>query len=93
MFHRVLKSGCRMEERQFDDVENTKRFLGLDSIIAWRILYLTLTGQETPHLSCEALFQAYEWQDLYCFGHKTNRPPRQPPSLGQVIHWIAQLLI
>jgi Transposase DNA-binding/Transposase Tn5 dimerisation domain len=91
MFHRVLKSGCRVEERQFDDLENTKRFLALDSVVAWRVLFLTLTGREMPEMSCEALFEAYEWQALYCFLQKTIRPPAQVPSLGQVTRWIAQL--
>ena len=91
MFHRVLKSGCRIEERQFDDLENTKRFLALDSVVAWRVLFLTLTGREMPDLSCEALFEADEWQALYCFLHKTNLPPQHVPTLGQVTRWIAQL--
>jgi hypothetical protein len=91
MFHRVLKSGCRIEERQFDDLENTKRFLGLDSIVAWRVLYLTLTGRERPELSCEALLEAYEWQALYCYAHKTQQPSEHPPTLGEAIRWIAQL--
>lgn len=91
MFHRVLKSGCRIEQRQFDDLENTKRFLALDSVVAWRVLYLTLIGRETPEMACEALFAAEEWQALYCFLHKTNQPPQEVPSLGQVTHWVAQL--
>ena len=91
MFHRVLKSGCRIEERQFDDLENIKRFLGVDSVVAWRVLYLTLTGRETPEMSCEALFEAHEWQALYSFLHKTNLPPDQPPSLGEMTRWIARL--
>ena len=84
MFHKVLKSGCRIEERQFDDFENTKRFLGLDSVVAWRVLFLTLTGRETPDMNCEALFEAYEWQSLYCFIHKTNQPPEKAPTLGEM---------
>lgn len=91
MFHRVLKSGCRIEERQFDDLENTKRFLALDSVVAWRVLYLTLTGREIPQISCETLFEVHEWQALYCFVHKTNQPPQQAPTLGQVTRWLAQL--
>jgi len=91
MFHRVLKSGCRIEKRQFDDLENTKRFLALDSIVAWRVLYLTLTGRQTPEASCEELLEPFEWQALYCFIHKTLSPPTLPPSLNQVTRWIAQL--
>ena len=91
MFHRVLKSGCRLEERQFDDLENIQRFLAVDSVVAWRVLYLTLLSREAPDLPCEALLETYEWQALYCFVHKTTRLPAQTPTLSEVITWIARL--
>jgi hypothetical protein len=91
MFHRVLKSGCRIEERQFDDFNNIQRFLAVDSVVAWRVLYLTLLSREVPAMSCAALFEAYEWQALYCFVHKTNKFPDKSPSLAEVVLWIARL--
>jgi len=91
MFHRVLKSGCRIEERQFDDLDNIKRFLAVDSVVAWRVLYLTLLSRQVPQMSCSALLEAYEWQALYCFVHKTKKFPSQVPTLAEVVRWIAQL--
>jgi hypothetical protein len=91
MFHRVLKSGCRIEERQFDDFDNIQRFLAVDSVVAWRVLYLTLLSREVPEMSCAALFEAYEWQALYCFVHKTVKFPDVPPTLAEVVRWIARL--
>ncbi|HGE70673.1 TPA: hypothetical protein ENX78_07550 [Candidatus Poribacteria bacterium] len=29
--------------------------------------------------------------NVYCFIHKTNIPPEEPPTLKQVTRWIAQL--
>ncbi len=91
MFHRVLKSGCRIEERQFDDLDNIKRFLAVDSVVAWRVLYLTLLSREVPQMSCSALLEAYEWQALYCFVHKTKKFPSQVPTLAEAVRWIGQL--
>ncbi len=91
MFHRVLKSGCRLEERQFDDLDNIQRFLALDSVVAWRVLYLTLCTRQLPELPCDALFETYEWQALYCFVHKTNQPPEQVPLLSDAVIWLARL--
>lgn len=91
MFHRVLKSGCRLEERQFDDLANTQRFLALDSVVAWQVLSATLHSRLTPQVSCEALLETYEWQALYCFVHKTHTPPQQAPTLGEAIGWVARL--
>ncbi len=91
MFHRILKSGCRIEHRQFDDLNNLKRFLAIDSVVAWRVLYLTLISRTSPQRSCASLLEVYEWQALYCFIHKTNQPPAQPPTLGDAALWIAKL--
>lgn len=91
MYHKVLKSGCRVEERQFADFENLKRYLALDAIIAWRVLYLTLLGRNTPDLPCSLVLETHEWQALFCFIHQSNQPPQVPPSLLLATLWIAQL--
>jgi hypothetical protein len=91
VYHKVLKSGCRVEERQLEEAERLRRYLALDSVVAWRVLYLTMVGRELPELPCTALLAAQEWQALYCFIHRTNRPPARPPTLRQVVRWIAQL--
>ena len=91
LFHRTLKSGCRLEERQFDDLENIKRFLALDSVVAWHVMYATMVSRENPLQSCEILFEPYEWQALYCFVHKKQHPPAKPPSIAEAIGWVARL--
>jgi hypothetical protein len=91
VYHKVLKSGCRVEERQFEDITRLERYLALDSIVAWRVLFLTLLGREQPHLPCTALLEAHEWQALYCFIHHTHTPPLEPPTLQAATRWIGQL--
>jgi len=39
-FHKGLKTGCGCEDVQFDDVENTKKFLALASVVTWHVLAL-----------------------------------------------------
>lgn len=56
MYHRVLKSGCQIERRQFDALDNLRRYLAIDSLVAWWVLYLTVLGRQTPDVSCTALF-------------------------------------
>ena len=91
VYHKVLKSGCRIEARQFEQADRLKRYLALDSVVAWRVLYLTMVGRQTPNLSCSAILEEDEWQALYCFIHKVSLPPRTPPTLNEVTRWIAQL--
>jgi hypothetical protein len=90
-YHKVLKSGCRVEERQFADSENLQRYLALDAVVAWRVLYLTMLGRDQPDLPCTVILETHEWQALFCFLHHTHQPPQTPPSLRDATHWIAQL--
>ncbi len=91
VYHKVLKSGCRVEERQFDEADNLKRYLAVDMVVAWRVLFLSMIGREQPNLPCDVILELHEWQALYCFIHKSNAPPPQPPTLAEVTRWIAQL--
>jgi hypothetical protein len=91
VWHKILKSGCHIEERQLETAERLRRCLPLDSVIAWRIFYATMLSRAVPELPCTALLALEEWQALYCAIHKTPTPPATPPSLRQAVQWIAQL--
>lgn len=90
-YHKVLKSGCRVEERQFGDTENLQRYLALDAVVAWRVLFLTMLGRNQPELLCTIILDNDEWQALYCFLNHTRQPPQKIPSLQEATRWIAQL--
>ena len=91
VWHKVLKSGCAIEQRQLASAENLRRGLALYSVIAWRVLYATLLARAVPDLACSILLEAAEWQALYCAIHATTTPPDQPPSLGDAVRWLAHL--
>lgn len=91
LFFKILKSGCQIEQRQFETAERIQRCLALDAVVAWRVLYLTMLSRATPQIPCDALLEREEWQALYCFIHKTKRPPKTPPSLIEATRMIAQL--
>lgn len=90
-WHRVLKSGCQIEARQFGTLERFVRATALFAVIAWRILYATLLARIDADLSCEVLLQPAEWQALYCHTHDTTQLPKHTPSLQQTVLWIAML--
>jgi hypothetical protein len=90
-WHRVIKSGCMIEARQFGDVERFERATALFAVIAWRILYVTLLGRLEADISCEVLLQRFEWQALYCRANGTMKLPKQAPTLAQAVLWIAKL--
>ena len=90
-WHRVLKSGCQIEARQFGEVDRFMRATALFAVIAWRILYATMLGRLDADISCEVLLQRFEWQALYCRTHGTTKLPKKPPKLGDAVLWIAKL--
>jgi hypothetical protein len=90
IFFRVLKQGCRIEERLFETLPRLKRYLAIAFIISWRTLLLSRLGRETPDVSCEAIFEACEWKAVYQVTQK-KLPPEIPPTLGEIVRMVAQL--
>uniref|UniRef100_UPI003F490CAA IS4 family transposase n=1 Tax=Cupriavidus yeoncheonensis TaxID=1462994 RepID=UPI003F490CAA len=90
-WHRVLKSGCQVEARQFGSLDRFVRATALFAVISWRILYATLLARIDTDLSCEVLLQPVEWQALYCHTQHTTQLPKQVPSLQQAVLWLAML--
>lgn len=90
VFHRILKSGCQIEDRQLGTADRLEACLAIDAVVAWRIHYLTWLGRATPDLPCTVAFEADQWKAVIVF--RTRKPPpEQPPSLRQMIRSIAQL--
>jgi len=90
VFHRILKSGCRIRDRQMRTAERLETCLALDMIIAWRIQWLTVQGRETPEVGCDLILEEAEWQALYAHVHR-RAPPKKPPTLREAIWMIAKL--
>jgi len=91
IYHRTLKSGCKIENRQLGNVERLETCLAIDMVVAWRIYHLTKLGRETPDLPCTVFFEDSEWQALVCFVHKIPIPPEKPPSLKEAVRMVASL--
>lgn len=91
VFHRTLKSGCRIEDRRLARSDSLQACLALDMAIAWRILYLTKLGREAPDLPCTVMFDEEEWQSLCMFHSRTPQPPETPPTLGTAMRMVAKL--
>jgi hypothetical protein len=91
VYHRTLKSGCRIEDRQLETADRLETCLGVDMVVAWRIYYLTMLGREKPDLRCTVFFEDIEWQALCCYVNKTPVPPEEPPSIGEMVLMVASL--
>ena len=72
-WHRVLKSGCEVEDHANQTAERLKRALAIDVVVAYRILMLTLLGRELPELPAEVMFSDIELRVLTDWGQKKRR--------------------
>ncbi len=90
-WHKILKSGCRIETRQLESLQRLQRLLTLYAVIAWRVLYATMLSRLAPQLRCTAILNEDEWQALYCRIHRRPIPPATAPPLRQAVRWIAKL--
>jgi hypothetical protein len=76
-WHRVLKSGCRIEGLAHEAAERLRRAIAIKLVIAWRIMLLTLLGREMPALPAEVLFSDVELHVLRAYAKKNAcQPPR-----------------
>jgi hypothetical protein len=90
VYHRTLKSGCRIEDRRLESTERLEACLAIDFVVAWRIYWLTKQGRETPDIPCDVFLNEDEWQVLWAYVKK-EPPPVEPPPIGQIIPMIASL--
>ena len=91
VFHRTLKSGCRIERRQLGNADRIEACLAIDMVVAWRIYYMNKLGRETPQSPCTVYFEEAEWKALMVFTTKNPIPPAQAPSLREAVRRVASL--
>ena len=91
MFFKVLKTGCKVEELQFESVKRLQTAITLNLIVAHRILMMAKLGRETPDVPADCIFDEEEWQLAYKLRNKTKPLPTTVPRLHDVILWVAML--
>jgi hypothetical protein len=91
LFFKVLKSGCKIEERQLEATEKMSVLISLFCIVSWRIMYTMMLGRLCPEISCADIFSDAEWKSVYKVLHKNSELPDKAPSLKEFILMVAAL--
>jgi len=91
VYHRTLKSGCRIQERQLGSAQRLENCLAIDMVVAWRITQLARLARELPNVPCSVFFAEAEWKALVCFITHSYTPPQQPPKMAVAVRMVAQL--
>ena len=88
-WHRVIKSGCRVERLAHDSAERLERAIAIRLVIAWRIMLMTLLGREVPELPAELLFSDIELEVLTAFAPTLTRKWPPPTTIGAAVKLVA----
>ena len=91
VFHRTLKSGCRIKDRQLGTAHGLQACLGVDMVVAWRVFHLMMLSREMPNLPCTVFFQDEEWLALCCYTTKSPIPPDHPPSICEAARMVGAM--
>ena len=88
-WHRILKSGCKVEYLGHRTGERIERAVTIKAVIAWRLAAMTLLGRETPELPATVFFTQMQLRVLRHFAAK--RQLGAPDNLGLAVRAMAIL--
>jgi hypothetical protein len=90
-YHLVLKSGCKIEERQLATVGRMSMCLAMYSIVASRLLELMYGARENPLWRADILLEKEEWEVVYGIRYPEKELPKEAPTLQELVREIAGL--
>jgi hypothetical protein len=89
IYHRILKSGCRIEDRRLEDTDSLEPCLAIDLVVAWRVYWMTMVGREKPDTPCDQILSEEEWHVLSAWA--TGKIPATAPNSQQAMRWIGKM--
>ena len=91
-WHKVLQSGCHVEDAAHDTAERLQRVMAIHGVVAWRILLLTHLGRQAPGLPADVAFSKVEVEVLRQLGETLfKKKARYPACLGDALALVAML--
>ncbi|MGH8211451.1 MAG: IS4 family transposase [Steroidobacteraceae bacterium] len=91
-WHKVLKSGCKVEDCLLEEAERLQRYLTLFSIIGVRLMHVTYLARAQPEAPATPVFGAEEIEALRLRLKKKTQPLPEPPrTLRDVVRMIGRL--
>jgi len=92
-FHRILKTGCRVEARQMRSLERLKPMMALDMLVACRIMGMSAGARQRPQDPATDWLDEDEISALKAYESEGKKPLKDAPpmSLGAAVKSIARL--
>ena len=91
VYHRTLKSGCQIEQRQLGNANRIEACLAIDMVVAWRIYYLTKLGREVPDVPCTVFLKKRSGRRWLRIKLKSDSTVKSAKFKGSGSRWLASL--
>jgi hypothetical protein len=91
IWHKVLKSGCKVEDCLLEEAERLKRYLTLFSIIGVRPMHVAYLARACPDLPATEVFSAVEVQVLHLRVTKALPPADVSLTLREIVRMLGKL--
>jgi hypothetical protein len=91
IWHKVLKSGCKVEDCMLEEAERLKRYLTLFSIIGVRLMHVTYLARAHPDQPATEVFSVEELEALHIRVTKALPPADPVPTLREVVRMLGKL--
>jgi hypothetical protein len=89
-WHKVLKSGCKVEDCLLETAARLGRYLTVFSIIAVRLMHVGYLARVQPEAPATEVFSQEEIEALHLRLYQ-QRPPAEPPRLREVVRMIGRI--
>lgn len=90
-FHKILKSGCTVEQCRLQTEKRLSCYITLMSIVAWRIFWMTHLKRVDPKAPATMVLTQNELRTLVTLDTKNPKPPSLDITVAQAIVAIAKL--
>lgn len=90
-WHKVLKSGCKVEDCLLEEAERLKRYLTLFSIIGVRLMHVAFLARAQPDLPASEVFSVVEIQVLHLRVTKALPPAATTLTLREIVRMLGKL--
>lgn len=91
VFHKILKSGCRVEESRLRTAERLVRLVAVCCILSWRIFWMTMINRTQPEAPPTIALTQPELDMLDQLFSLPSTDAASPRSLGLYIGRVARL--
>ena len=88
-WHKVVKSGCKVEDCLLETGERLARYLTVFSIIGARLMHVASLARVQPDMPATEVFSKEAIEALHVRVHKAL-PPARPPALLEVVRLIGR---